>query len=429
MVKDWQTFAVYPLRYGAFGVGKQAVIGGTLPSDRATPQVLAWRILWVFVALSAAFLFARDLAATRLADGSIDQVALWGRDFVNVYTSGALTNAGRLDILYDVEAYQAFQPDLFGAPLVAHNYSYPPVTLFYTWAFALLPYPLALAIWLGGTGALFWWAARPYLADAGLPSWVVLVAPAAIVNLWAGHYGFLIGALWLGAWTLLPRRPVLAGILIGCMVVKPHLALLVPLVLLVRRDWLAFASAAATSVGLVALSILLFGPDIWLTYLGETAVQQAEMVDDVGAFFLTMMPTVTPALFVLGASALIAGIVQAAVALWAIVTLVRFMPANSRDAGLATATATFLVLPYAFSYDMTVAGLAGLLLFRHLVATRSDPLYIVYACAAALPMLLMYLNAAGLPLAPLLLAFQLMALLGRIPVRRDHPRQGAPLPG
>ena len=126
--------------------------------------------------------------------------ALWGRDFVNVYSSGALALQGRLDILYDVEAYRAFQLGLFDGELQHHNYSYPPVSLLYTWLFALLPYPAAWVAWLALTGAPFASAARPLLRGVGLPGWVALLAPASIINLWAGHYGFLIGALWLFAW-------------------------------------------------------------------------------------------------------------------------------------------------------------------------------------------------------------------------------------
>jgi alpha-1,2-mannosyltransferase len=396
-------------------------------SGSGPPSAPGWRAAWISVGFCALFLFARDLAATRFGgDFSIAGAALWGRDFVNVYTSGALANAGRLDLLYDVPAYQAYQLDLFGASLNAHNYSYPPVTLLYTWLFALLPYPLALLAWLGGTGALFWRAARPYLAGVNLSGWVALAAPASIVNLWAGHYGFLIGALWLGAWSALPRRPVLAGMLIGCMVVKPHLAILVPLVLLARRDWIAFASASVTSAGLVGLSVLLFGTEIWVTYVGETALQQAAMVDDVGAFFLTMMPTVTPALSMVGVPILAATLIQGAVALWAVVLLLRHLPKDSRDAGLATATATFLVLPYAFAYDMTVAGLAGLLLFRRANLAEPDRLYLAAAAIALAPMAIMYLNLARLPLAPILLAVQLLMLTGRLSGRSERREDAQP---
>ena len=85
------------------------------------------------------------------------------------------------------------------------------------------------------------------------------------------------------------------------------------------------------------------------------------MVDDVGTLFIRMMPTIMPSLALAGVSAGLAAIVQVVVALGAIGLLLWRMPKDSGEAGLATATATFLVLPYAFNYDMTVAGLAGLL--------------------------------------------------------------------
>ena len=376
----------------------------------------AWVGFWAVTLLLGGALFVRDFLNT--ADGlSISGSALWGRDFVNVYSSGTLVLQDRLDLLYDVAAYRAFQDALFGGGLSYHNYSYPPVTLLYTWLFALLPYPAALILWLAGTGALFALAARPYLRGAGLPVWAAILAPASLVNLWAGHYGFLIGALWLAAWRLLPARPALAGALIGLMVVKPHLALLAPLVLAWRREWTAFFAAGVTAAGLTALSVLIFGLDLWTTYLAETAMLQAAMVDDVGTLFLTMMPTVMPSLAIAGLPTAAAAAIQIGVALGAILLLLRRLPGDSGDAGMATATATFLVLPYAFAYDMTVAGLAALILLRQ--SLGRSPFFVLAAAAAALvPLAVMYLSRLNLPIAPLLIGFQLLAMLGLVG-RRD----------
>ncbi|MGQ0558747.1 MAG: glycosyltransferase family 87 protein [Sphingosinicella sp.] len=372
-----------------------------------------WRGLWIFTLAVGAMLFLRDLFNSG-AGLSISGDALWGRDFVNVYSAGALTLSGQLELLYSIDAYRQFQLDLFGTGLRYHNYSYPPVTLLYTWLFALLPYPAALLAWLGGTGALFGLAARPYCREAGLPLWAALLAPACLISLWAGHYGFLLGALWLGAFSLLDRRPLLAGLLIGVMVVKPHLAMLIPLVLLRRRAWTAFAAAAATAILLVLLSGAVFGFELWQTYLTETAMVQAAMVDDVGAFFLTMMPTLTPALSIAGLPVGLALAGQAMVALAAIFVLLARLPADPRQAGLATALATFLVLPYAFSYDMTVAGLAGLILFRQALAQGSRGQALIAGVAAFAPMAVMYLNVIPLPVAPLLIAWQLAAIVGLV---------------
>ena len=395
----------------------------------ARPAIGGWQLFWALTAIVASMLFVRDLLLTgdRL---SIGGDTLWGRDFVNVYSSGALALQGRLDLLYDPQAYQAFQLELFDGELKHHLYSYPPVTLLYTWLFALLPYEAAWIGWLAGTGALFALAARPYLREAGLPPWIAVLAPASIVNLWTGHYGLLLGALWLFAWHLLPKRPIAAGILIGLMVVKPHLAVLAPIVLLWRREWAAFAAAAATSIALAALSAIQFGTELWVTYLGETVMLHAVMVDDVGAFFLTLMPTLTPALAMLGVPTLAATIVQSVAAVAAIALLLRHMPNDSGRAGLATATATFLVLPYGFVYDMTVVGLAGLILFRAALEGRSRLFALAAGMAAFAPMAVMQLNLVRIPIGPLLIAFQLLAMLGLVGGRAGSaaPTRAAPVP-
>lgn len=390
----------------------------TTANAPAKPVISLWRGFWILVAMVAAQILVRDLVLTRWSgDGSIADVAQWGRDFVNVYSSGSLALGHRLAILYDIPAYEAYQLDLFRSGIKWHNYSYPPVTLLYTWLFALLPYPVAVLAWLGGTGTAFVVAAKPYMKRAGLAGWVALLAPASIINIWTGHYGFLVGALWLAAWHHLPRRPVLAGMLIGLMVVKPHLAILAPLVLAWRREWKAMGAAAATVAFLVGLSILLFGTHLWVTYLTETVKVQAAMVGQTDAFFITMMPTVTPSLAILGVSVSAATILQALVGVAAVTCLLWKLPRDSKDAGLAAATATFLVLPYAFAYDMTAAGLAGLILFRRAITEGQGPGYTALClAAAAVPMTILYFNACGIPPSPLLIAFQLAALL-RLPAR------------
>ncbi|HEX8584843.1 MAG TPA: glycosyltransferase family 87 protein [Allosphingosinicella sp.] len=375
--------------------------------------VRLWPAMWILAALIATQILARDLALTRWSgDGSIADVAQWGRDFVNVYTSGSLTLNGGLDILYNVDAYRAFQLGLFESGMKYHNYSYPPVSLLYTWLFALVPYPVALLSWLGGTGALFVLAARPYLREAGLPIWLAVLAPASLINIWAGHYGFLIGALWLGAWHVLPRRPVLAGVLIGLMVVKPHLAILAPLVLARRREWVAIAAAGVTAGGLIALSVALFGADLWITYLTETARLQAAMVDDTESFFIMMMPTVTPSMALLGMKVGAGMAVQALVGIAAVGLLLWKLPKDSGQAGFAAAAATFLVLPYAFSYDMTVVGLGALILFHKAVTQRRPGSFQLLLMLAALaPMSILYMNSYGVPLTPLLIGMQLLVAL------------------
>ncbi|MGZ8285220.1 MAG: glycosyltransferase family 87 protein [Allosphingosinicella sp.] len=394
----------YPWRQGDWS--------GATPAATASPD-RPWTLAWAFALVLVSLLFAQDIFATHFTPWpSIRGVAIWGRDFANVYTSGNLALEGRLDLLYDLKGYSAWQDALFDGALRNHNYSYPPPTLLYTWAFALLPYPVALLSWLLLTGAAFAAAARPYLRDAGLPAWLALIAPATLLNVWAGHYGLLIGALWLGAFHLLPRRPVLAGMLIGLMLVKPHLAILAPLILARRGEWKAFAAAGITVAALVAVSALAFGPDLWRTWLSVTVGVQTAMVDDVGTYFLTMMPTVVPTVSALGFPGALAWTLQLLAGGAAVAALILRMPGDSRSAGLAGGVATFLVLPYAFNYDMTVPGLAALLMLARWRREPESGSAFILLLAFLLPLIVQTFGLLHLP-APALILAALLALMLR----------------
>jgi alpha-1,2-mannosyltransferase len=349
--------------------------------------------------------------------------ALLGRDFVNLFTAGHLLLEGKLAIIYDLGAYQAYQDEMFHGAVLAHNYSYSPVSFFYAWLFALGGYGLSYGLWIGLTGAAFFLAARPYLRDAGLPAWLALLIPAAAANVWAGHYGFLFGALWLAAWRLVETRPRTAGLLIGLMIVKPHLALLMPLALMRRGAWVPVCYAALTSVSLVAVSGTVFGWHYCATYLTETSALQAAMLDETGAFFLRMMPTVLPSLLLAGVDPTIAAIVQAVAGLAAAAALWTWMPRDPMRAGLATATATFLLLPYGFNYDLTVVGIAALLALHRGDVGEPSLSRLPALLAFLLPLLVVNLNILGIPAGPPVLALLLAAQL-----REGRQREAAPAP-
>lgn len=361
---------------------------------------------WLVGNLFVLGLFGRDLL--RFDDGRVATGAFWGRDFINVWTAGRLLLEGRLSLLYDMAAYHTWQVAQFGE-IGVHNFSYPPLVLPLMLPFGALPYPVALAAWLAFTGALFVHAARPWWREAtGWPAWAVLLTPAATINIWAGHYGFLIAALLLYGWRALERgRPHLAGLCFGLLAIKPHLAVLVPLVLLVRGEWRAIAAAAATVGALVGASVLLFPPVLWAEYLGVTAGVQAAMIDAGDGFFRYMSTSLATALIAAGMSkgtALAAQALAAAVAMALVARAARH--ARLRDVALLAATATFLVLPYAFNYDLTLSAMAAAMLLARPLGAVDQRLALGGFMAAQVGMALI---AAGLPGMPMLLAGLLVA--------------------
>lgn len=337
----------------------------------------AFVLLWVLGGGAAILLIALDVARLDgiVVDNRIigrDVIArldplvsgdgvVIGRDFLNVWTAGRLLTDGRPELLYDVESYRAYQEGIVGQPLDAHNYSYPPLGLPLTLPLGLLEYTFALMLWLSITAALFVHAAKPWMKEAGLPAILVLALPASLLNVWTGHYGFLIGALWLYGWRALTYAPHRAGLAFGLIALKPHLGLVIPVILASRKRWRAFAAAAATVSGLALLSLALFGAEPWLDYLARTSREQARMIDAGAAFFGAMSTSAATAVFTVGGGGGLAFAAQVAAATAGIAMIADASSRGARatDLGLLAATATFLILPYAFIYDLTIVSLAA----------------------------------------------------------------------
>ena len=115
-----------------------------------------------------------------------------------------------------------------------YGWHYPPYFLGLAALLAAMPYALALALWQGVTFALYLWVTRAILSTGRAraladPLWLPLVIgfPAVFVNLGHGHNGFLTAALFGAALLQLDRKPVLAGVLFGCIAYKPQFGLLV----------------------------------------------------------------------------------------------------------------------------------------------------------------------------------------------------------
>src|SRR3546814_5199439 len=109
-------------------------------------------------------------------------------------------------LVYDINGYRKSLQETFHISDV-YAYSYPPHSLFLASFFALFPYGIALGLWTAIGLTVFWHAARPYLAEAGLSSALALVLPAGLVSIWAGHYGLLVGALGLYGWRFIDCQP------------------------------------------------------------------------------------------------------------------------------------------------------------------------------------------------------------------------------
>ncbi|RJG57230.1 DUF2029 domain-containing protein [Sphingobium terrigena] len=348
-------------------------------------------LLWLGATFLGAVLILSDLLqldGLRLTQARL----IIGRDFLNVWSGGHLALQGQLATLYDYQGYMAWQASIFG-PLDSYNYSYPPHSLFLAMPFAMLPYPLALAIWTLLGAAFFMWAARPYLPDT-LSLAHAILTPAAIINIWWGHYGFVIGGLWLLYFHYLDRSPGRSGVVAGLLTLKPHLGLLIALTMLGRKQLRPILIASAVALSLIGLSILIFGGDLWRTWLVETSALQTRIMTAPGPkFYYFMMPSAYIALR--EAPTALAFMVQTAFAIAALALFWKARDARAQDLAFVSASATAVIMPYIFNYDLTVCslGFAILLFGRWGALTTGEKLALWFAFAA--PLLVMAFNPIG----------------------------------
>jgi hypothetical protein len=257
--------------------------------------------------------------------------------------------------------------------LDGQNWSYPPSLLFLAAPFGQLGYLPALASWTVIGNALFLIVARRHVTD-----WRVLIpvviSPAALFCLVSGQSSYLTAAILIAIFALLDRRPVMAGVLIGLLTVKPQIGILFPFMLMASGRWRIFAVAAVTSLALVAATAAVFGAQVWIDFAVKGLPVQGLVLADPERIATPFFPTVFMNLrgIDLGTPAAMATqIVFSAAALGAVVWAFRFRgkadPALLRALFLACSVSAS---PYLLSYDLLPLTFAAV---AFLAAGRLDP--------------------------------------------------------
>jgi hypothetical protein len=185
--------------------------------------------------------------------------------------------------LYDLGAQKAAVEGL-GSGFNPQPFISPPPLAWLVTPLLTLPFTAALVVWtLVLLAALVWtWH---LLAPAGrltkashLALWLGLF-PVAF-GVMVGQPGALVAAAVATCWWLINRdRPVLAGLVLSLIILKPQLALLVPVCLLVSGHARTFGAwlAASLLIGLVVLAVL--GPDGVARYRDVLAQTQSPAWD------------------------------------------------------------------------------------------------------------------------------------------------------
>jgi hypothetical protein len=271
-------------------------------------------------------------------------------DFIAYWAAGRLVLEGNPAGAYDLALHRSVELRALGIHS-ALPFAYPPCFLTVLAPFGLLSYPYAAAAWVVLTFAAYLAAIRRWAPGT---IWLALAFPPLLVNAITGQAGFLTAALFVAGMTLLPKRPFAAGLLLGLLVVKPQLGLVLPLALLAGREWRAIAGAAVASLGLILVSLVLFGWAPWQAWLGNADFFAS--IASQGLAGWHRMASVYGALRLAGLSAgpawAVHGLVALAAAAAAASLWYRKADLGARAGALAAATA--LASPYLFVYDALI---------------------------------------------------------------------------
>lgn len=321
-------------------------------------------------------------------------------DFDAFYIVSEMIWQGRLNDTYVPSVMIERQSELAGKTIFM-PWTYPPQFDLIVAPMALVSRGLAYGIFVGLTFIAYFAVLRK-LAGPHLSAVMIAIMPGLVIVIWVGQNGLMTGAIvglvclfWLNA-----KDKGLAGLALGAMIIKPHLALGLGFLMLITRQWRMFAAAMLVVVVSSVLATLVFGPEVWGAFLKGTKAAGNNM--ERGLYPLFRMTSVYAASFTLGATpklALILHVSVAAVAVVLVIAALRMGWPMARVLGVTIFT-TLSISPYNYDYDMPVLGIGLALLAPDLMryARLSERLAIcatVWLCTGTGLFIVRYLIEGG----------------------------------
>lgn len=295
-------------------------------------------------------------------------------DFDAFYIAALLGRGGRVSEAYHLASLIAAQREAYGTTSFM-PWTYPPPFTLAMQGLAALPLGAAFLLFSLGSFALYL-RVLSRIAGPWLPGVVVAVTPAIILNLRTGQNGLLIAGL-IGAFLLAFRdgRKV-AGLPLGLLVIKPHLAVGAGLLVLLHRRWSVVLIAGAVGLVLLAISTVAYGAAVWGHF--RDAVTEAAGFLAAGYYPLFRMNSIYATAHSLGAGPAAAMALQICGAVAALGTLAyayfKGIPFN-RLAALACA-ASVCVSPYGYDYDLAVLGVGAAFVMPEILERATTPQFL-----------------------------------------------------
>ena len=281
-----------------------------------------------------------------------------GCDFITFWSASRLALTGHAADAYDIAKLFAVEKQAVPAANDVFAWYYPPAFYLLVLPLGTMPYGIALIVFTAlGLGLYLGVFRSAFPGSQAL--WCLAGFSGLWINLLQGQNGFLTAALAAGGLLAMERAPGWAGVLFGLLVIKPHLALLVPVALVAARAWRTLLTAALTAAAATALGVLVLGLGVLRACLTSLTLAR-HFVED-GSLAWSKMPTLFGFVRLLGGPVALAymahalGTVAATVAVW----MVWRRTQDWQLRGAAFMTGTLLVSPYLFDYDLAWLAFAS----------------------------------------------------------------------
>ncbi|MFL6770279.1 MAG: glycosyltransferase family 87 protein [Sphingomicrobium sp.] len=217
---------------------------------------------------------------------------------------------------------------------------------------------------------------------------LALCSPAAIGGLILGQVPMILAAAMFGG---LKLKPFLGGMLWGvAAIIKPQLVTLAPLALVVRKEWAMLGGMVAGASAASMVSVIIFGPGLWLEWLAALDHHLEELALS-GAAIRAITPTGRAALVGLPILPfLLAGM---AIATTAVIVAARKVEGELLI-GLIVA-ASIVASPYAHAHDTIALIPACVVLLLRKPWWAAVPAAMVFVGTPGLTMIGMMTGLAG----------------------------------
>ncbi len=291
-------------------------------------------------------------------------------DFTVFWASAKLGFAG--------DPIAAFDPENLKAVHGVHGdvwmpWLYPPGFMMLILPLGAFSFHVAWMIFLALSVAAMLAAVRPFSGGV-TPVWLAFaLSPAMFPALAIGQNTILWVACLIAALaSLRADRPIMAGVLIGLLTLKPQLGIMIPIALLACGAWRTIIAATVTTILLILIPTAIMGIEYWHA-LQKLAQHHTGLVR-VAAESNHLMTSLHSVLFGLGAPEPVALALQWTVAAMAAVFVA--ITWRSPKIGFDLKAATLLLAisisaPYFWHYETLLIALAALFLIRAGVLTQN----------------------------------------------------------